>query len=414
MGDTLTTIDGVLKRHYLDFVADLMNHQKKLYSRLQKTSDEVQAFGSGFIAFIPTITGHNEAGIGWAAEDGNLPTAGNMTTTQAQVALAYLYGSIRLTGQTIKASRKREGALAKAVELQMESLTKRLGAELNRVFWGRGTGALSKITAASATPQGAGTLFTVDDASRLAEGQIVEMWSTNAGSGGAQTAGTPTISKVDYINNKIAFLAAQNITQNDFIYRSGSRGLVGMGVEGIADGADSGGNLINTTFQNINRSTTFHYHAAVIDNGGALQDLDLTLIQRLLDAIETLNGEEVSALWSNLALRASYINLLVADKRYVNTLELDGGWKAVEYSSGGGAIPWFAERMCLPNRLFALKEDTLQIHLGQDKPMDWVKAPGEGVLQRVAGKDAYYGTGVSYVNLGVTEPNKNGVLRDVR
>lgn len=414
MADSLSSIDGVLKRHYLDMVADMLNNQKKMWARLEKTSDGVQAFGSGFATYIPTILGHNEAGIASRAENGTLPTAGALTTSQGVVPLTYLYGSLELSGQSIDASRRDEGAVQRAVTLQMESMAKRFGVEFDRQIQGRGFGALSKITAATATPQTANVLFAVDDASRLAEGMIVEMWSTNAASAGTQTAGTPTISRVDIINNQIAFAANQNITQNDFIYRSGARGLTAMGIEGAIDGADSAGAQFYTTFQSIARNVSFAYQAGVIDNGGAVIDLDLISVQRLLDVVAKLSGEEVSALWSDIDLQNSYVALLAADKRYVNTLELDGGWKTIEYTSGGGAIPWFANRQTLKNRLFAMNEDSFGIYLGQEKATGWVKTPQEGVLQRRGTADAYFATMRSYWNLGCKRPNANGVLRDRR
>lgn len=414
MADSLSSIDGVLKRHYLDMVEDMLNNQKKMWARFEKTSDGVQAFGSGFATYIPTILGHNEAGIASRGEGGTLPTAGALTTSQGVVPLTYLYGSLELSGQSIDASRRTEGAIQRAVTLQMESMAKRFGVEFDRQIQGRGFGALAKITAASATPQTANVLFAVDDASRLAEGMIVDMWSTNAASGGAQTAGTPTISRVDIINNQIAFAANQNITQNDFIYRTGARGLTAMGIEGAIDGADSAGAQFYTTFQSIARNVSFIYQAGVIDNGGAVIDLDLISIQRLLDVVAKLSGEDVSALWSDIDLQNSYVALLAADKRYVNTLELDGGWKTIEYTSGGGAIPWFANRQTLKQRLFAVNEDSFGIYLGQDKATGWVKTPQEGVLQRRGTTDAYFGTMRSYWNLGCKRPNANGVLRDRR
>lgn len=414
MGDILSTIDGILKRSYTDMVEDMLNQQKKMWARFEKTSDGVQAFGSGFATYIPTILGHNEAGIASRAEGGTLPVAGNITTGQAVVPLTYLYGSMELSGQSIDASRRTEGAIQRAVTLQAESTAKRFGVEFDRQIQGRGFGALSKITATTATPQTANVLFAVDDASRLAEGMIVEMWSTNAASGGSQTAGTPTISRVDVINNQIAFAAGQNITQNDFIYRSGARGLTAMGIEGAIDGADSAGAQFYTTFQSIARNVSFAYQAGVVDNGGAVIDLDLISVQRLLDVVNKLSGEEVTELWSDIDLQNSYVALLAADKRYVNTLELDGGWKTIEYTSGGGAIPWFSDRQTLKQRLFAVNNDSFAIFLGQEKSTGWVKTPQEGVLQRRGTVDSYFGTMRSYWNLGCKRPNANGVLRDRR
>lgn len=400
----LSGIGGLLKRTYKGPIREQVNSSAVLYFRLAKEDDE-EVYGEDLTTRISLFHKRNQ-GIGWRAEGGTLPTPDRRSHTHSTIAMAYLYGQIRISRQAIKASRREDGRFAAVVDNEVGGMVEGLKVEVNRAMWGDGSGAMSRITA----PTGAvlaGVLFAVDDASRLEPGMVIDTFA--AKTGGVIVLDSVTIDQVDYRNNKISFTTNQTVTQNDFIFREDSRGLLMMGIEGIVDGADSAGARIVTTLQGINRSTNLFWDASVIDNGGTLQDLDLTRIQQAFELGEIMSQGKTSLILSGYDMRRAYLELTVADRRYVNHLTLDGGFSALEYTGGGEPVPWVAERMGLKNKTFFIDERTMKIYRAAD--FDWLDEDG-AVFRKVPNVDEFEATCAAYLNLGSSSNNKNTVLRD--
>lgn len=144
------------------------------------------------------------------------------------------------------------------------------------------------------------------------------------------------------------------------------------------------------------------------DNSGTNRDLDLDLIQASVSAVEK-GGGRVNMILSDVDSRDAYVALLLADKRYVNTLSLDGGWSAVEYSSGS-PIPWVADVDCEPNTVYFI--DTNHLQIMQMSSWDWMDKDGS-VLSRVADSDAYEAVLYWYADLVTDRPRAHSFLRDV-
>ena len=179
-----------------------------------------------------------------------------------------------------------------------------------------------------------------------------------------------------------------------------------MGLLGIIDDT-----TYTTTLQNITKSAgnDVWFRANVLANGGTNRALTLDLLQQSSDEAEKKGGR-ISIIVATYELRRKYADLLVADKRFVNKLSLDGGFSALEYSAGGEPIPFVVDRHSRDNMIFFIDESTLALYRASD--FDWMDSDGN-ILSRVSGRDAYEATLFIYQNLGVTAPNRNTVLRDV-
>lgn len=406
---TLANIAGSLKIDYKGPIQEQLNNTTALWSRISKNEDDVS--GEDLTAKIPLMYARNQ-GIGWRAASGTLPTSGRRNYTKASVAMAYLYGSIEIEGQAIKASRKNELAFAKAVDAEIRGMVQGLKLEVNRCIWGRGTGALARIGSGT-TAVALGTLFSVDDVSRLEPGMVIDTFTTNATSGGTAGFDSKAIDQVDHKNNKISMvddLSGASNEASDYIYREDSRGYVMMGLEGITDGADAAGNRLITTLEGITRSTSLYWDGNVLDNAGVNRALTIDLTQQAYELGEIIGQGKVSSIWSGYPLRRKYLDVCTADRRYVGTMKFDLGWSALEYTGGGESTPWFVDRMCLANKVFFLDEDKLEILRAAD--FDWMDLDG-AVLRKVSSKDQYEGTCYAYMNLATKQPNTSTVLRDV-
>jgi hypothetical protein len=137
-----------------------------------------------------------------------------------------------------------------------------------------------------------------------------------------------------------------------------------------------------------------------------LRDLTLPLIQAGFSAVEK-NGGSVKMVIGDHDMRDAYAALVVADKRYVNTMDLDGGFKGLEING----VPLVADVDCMPNTLFFIDTDHLQIM--QMNSWSWMDKDG-AVLSRVSGSDAYEAVLYWYADFVTDRPRAHSFLRDVQ
>ena len=177
-----------------------------------------------------------------------------------------------------------------------------------------------------------------------------------------------------------------------------------MGLKGIIDD-----NTYVDTLHNISRTTNPYWNCSTSttdSNGGTLRDMTLALIQTQITAVEA-NGGKTNLIISDHAMRDAYAALVVADKRFVNTLKLDGGFMALAYNE----IPWVADGDCSPNNVYFVDTDHLQIMQMSD--WNWMDRDG-AVLSRVSGSDAYEAVLYWYSDLTTDKPRAHSFLRDVQ
>ena len=103
----------------------------------------------------------------------------------------------------------------------------------------------------------------------------------------------------------------------------------GQEIFGIPVLVDDGSNL--DTLFGISRTTTPRWKAKVDANGGVNRALTLALMQKGFTHVEK-TGLGPTLILTTFELRDKYVTLLVAEKRYVNTLKLDGGFNALEFN----------------------------------------------------------------------------------
>jgi hypothetical protein len=105
-------------------------------------------------------------------------------------------------------------------------------------------------------------------------------------------------------------------------------------------------------------------------------------------------------------VRRAYYKLCIAERRQVNTMELDGGWKALDFN-GIGLV---ADPQCRKNCIYFIVPDTMKIFRTSD--FDWMDMDGS-YLSRVSNADAYEAVMFHYGNLACLSRNGNGILKGV-
>lgn len=400
MAQNLTNFDDVLKEDYLGPIREQVYMSHVLLNRLEKNEEDVE----GREAVVPLHTGGN-SGVGARADGGALPAAGQQAYEVAKYKCAYNYGRIQVTGPVIQASRSNKGAFVKAVDSEIQGMTKDLQDDLNRQLHNDGSGVLALVN----TDPGTGTTLTVDtpNAMYFKKGMkidIVDPSSTTAGDARANAANLTVSAKASTTTLTMSAAMHGDIADNDYVVQKGSYALEMMGLGGIVSNANPRAGLY---VGGINRSTAGneYWKSNIFTNNGTLRKFTLDLMQEAWDAAEE-EGGTVSLMLTPRAVRRKYLALVRADGRFVNTMKMDGGFDALEYNGK----PFVVDRHCMPNRIHFIDESTMALYRMSD--LDWMDKDGT-ILARVSGYDAYEAVLFFYATLGCSAPNKNAMLGDL-
>jgi hypothetical protein len=405
MAQTLSNFDQALKIDYLPVVREQLNNAKILSSRVRRNERDV----SGKRWQMTTHYGRS-SGIGAGTETG-LPTAGNQSYLNPYGNVKYNRGRIQVSGPTIAASRDDKGAMVRALESEIKGITADLEKDVNYQFFNDGTAIRALINGDPGTE----VTLTLDTPGTrwLMEGMKIDILDPSSGAD-TGTSTNLTLSTISSSTSAALSSAANaGVADNDWVVRSGARaGATNaatdsyemMGLKGIIDD-----NTYVDTLHNISRTSYPHWKCSTHStdsNGGTLRDLTLDLVQASITAVEA-NGGKTNLILSDHAMRDAYAALVVADKRYVNTMKLDGGFMALEYNG----IPWVADGDCSPNTVYFIDTDHLEIMQMSD--WDWMDRDG-AVLARVTNSDAYEAVLYWYADLTSDKPSAHSFLRDVQ
>ena len=122
-GASMATLTGVLKEVYDGKLRDQFNNEVVLLKRIARNgggSTISTNVGGRYVTFPIHIS--RNTGLGGRREYENLPVAGNQGTAPAQVKLKYLYGSVQLTGQTLRLANKDPQTFVAGIDLEMNGL----------------------------------------------------------------------------------------------------------------------------------------------------------------------------------------------------------------------------------------------------------------------------------------------------
>jgi len=400
-GTGLYYFDEALRIDYLPVIREQLNNASVLLTKVQRNERDVVGREWRGVAHY----GRN-SGVGSGTESG-LPAAGKQLYKNPYGSVKFTRGRIRVTGPAIEASKNEKGAIVRALESEMKGVVADLKQEVNYQFFNDGTAVRALV---NGDPGATGTTLTVDNpgTNYLQDGMVIDILNPSGGASRLSASGL-TISSVDSTTGATMSSYDNDIADNDYVTRLGATDGAGtsyemMGLKGIID--DS---TYVTTLHNLSRSSYAWWKCSTHtsdSNAGTNRDLTLPLIQASITAVEK-NGGKTNLILSDHATRDAYAALVIADKRFVNTLNLDGGFKGLDYNG----IAWVADKDCPPNTVFFVDTDHLQIMQMSD--WNWMDRDGS-VLSRVSDADAYEAVMYWYADLTTDKPNAHSFLRDVR
>lgn len=393
MGATLTTATNILKEIYEPKIQDQLQNELVTSKRLESTSEGVTSEVGGKYVVFPVHVRRNH-GIGARQEMEQLPTAQNQGYASARVTLAYLYGAVRLSGQTMELAKTNAQAFASVLDQEMEGLQTDVAKDMNRQVFGTSVGALMTSSGAYA----ANTISTTNT-QYMEVGMYVDIYDSTGvtlrAAGRNVTAVNPGTSIV------VDGAAIATGASGDIVVRNGSLNRETIGLQQI----------VSTTgiLYNIDPAVETKWKSTVNANGGSNRALSESLMIKMVDDIRTQGGK-TTLITTTLGVRRSYFNLLVQQRQYNDTTEFEGGFRGLKFTTDNGDIPLISDIDCQPNRMYFLNEKTLKYY----RESDWSFMDRDGSKwQRVIGFDAYDATLYTYRQLGCHRRNSQGLVSDV-
>jgi hypothetical protein len=392
----MTVVNNILKEIYEDRLRDQLQSDAKTLKRIQSTSEGVDSdVGGKYVAF-PIRTRRNH-GMGARNENEALPVAKAQKYAGARVSLAYLYGAVSLTGQTMKLAKTKSQAFISALEGELSGLREGLAKDLNRQTYGTSLGALASVTA-----DGANTV-TVSNIQYLELGMQIDIYDITGVTPKVQNR---EITAINESTNVITYDGADGTAvATDIIVRTGSVNRETIGFQQIVSNAG--------TLYNVDPTVEPTWKSSVDSNGGTQRALSEGLMIKMVDSIRRQGGS-TSVIFTSLGVRRAYFNLLSQQRRFNDTVEFTGGFSGLKFTTDTGDIPVISDFDCQPNRMYFLNEKQIKIY----RESDWSFMDTDGSMwQRVfdsSGRyDAYEAIMYQYLQLGTHRRNSHGLLSDL-
>ena len=387
MAVNLTSADKALKTLYLDVVSEQLNNSvNPLLARVKQSTNDVWGKEIRKLA-IHGING----GIGAGTEDGELPSATGNNYEQFVTTLKNLYGTIEISDKAIRASENNSGAFVNLLNAEMEGLIKASSFNFGRMLFGDGSGIIGNVISVS------GNVITLDSVKNVIEGMLIdirdESGSVILGATGRRITG------VDRVNKTVTVSGAtlSTVTEGAVVTVQGSYNNEITGLAKIFDQSSE-------TLYGVNKAENpwlAPYTKAV---NGAISEAE---IQVALDTIEENSGSAVNFIVCSWGVRRALINLMSKNKRIVDVMNLEGGFKALSYNG----IPIVADRFCPEGTMYLLNTDDFTLHQLCD--WQWLTGDDGRILKQIPGKPVYTATLVKYADLICDRPYGQGKLTGI-
>lgn len=445
-------IDAIYKKWYLPSVRDQLNNKKILSRIIPENTEDV----AGEEAVMLLNIGRNW-GVGSIDTQGKLPDPMKQQYVQARYRMRYNYGRILFNGPAQAAARNDRGAFIRVMDGEIKGLARDMQVMINRIMFGDGTGRLARLVATS------GTTYTVDSpggpsvsnyglgTQYLEEGMRVVVWRDNAGTLTINDIGSSIvvfqIRSVDYQNGTITFnaqgsaaaatlttapsagtpwymsLASEfgtSVNEIDtamFNEQFGLAAIISDTDVAVATFGEHGGVAAgDTVYDYVGGITPTaaltaipqvpKWRSYILDNNGTPIPYSEDLFRQAVDGVDQL-GDGSPEVWvTTHGIRRQAVNAQIANKRYVNTTDMAGGYSAITID-GRALIP---DKDCMRGRAYGL--DTKVLHKFVCQDFYWLDKDGH-VLHRLENKDAYQACLAKYWNFGTDARNRLCAVFDI-
>lgn len=392
-GAELATVGAIMKEVYGPRIESQMQEETVTKKRIERTSEGVtETIGGKYVDF-PIRVKRNH-GIGYRAEDADLPTAGRQGFTEVHIPLRYGYGRIRLTEQVISLAKTNTQAFANAMDDEMDHLKTDLAKDENRIAYGDSTGQLAAVTADAGANE-----VVVDTVQYLEVGMIIDIMNVTTD---VAIATSREITAINEDTLTVTYSGADITPTTDHVLvRAGSWEREPSGFGNIIDDT--------LTLHTVDPSVQPKWAAIVNDNGGVNRALSEGLMIRVCDDIRRKSGRKPTVIFQSLGVRRAYFNLLTQQRRYNDTKEFAGGFVGLPFNYGT-EIPVVEDVDCPANTMYFVDESAFKVY--RSKEWHWADEDGN-VLKWVTDKDSWTAFMRQFSEFATSHRNAHARLEDI-
>ena len=220
----------------------------------------------------------------------------------------------------------------------------------------------------------------------------------------ASLASASAITAIDLTAGAYTITISDSVTTTSSHYVT-MAGAKGNEITGLDEIINNSGSLFN-----IDPATYTIWKSYVDDNSGTNRTLTDNILMKALDEVNIASGTVPDLAVTSHGVVRAYVAQLTSQKRFVNSLDLKGGYSGIECSSGSATIGLLADRFCTENTIYLASTPCLTFH----EAADWEFMQEDGaVLSRVSGYDAYEATLFTYRELMTDRRNAHGRINDI-
>jgi len=424
---TLTSLADTLKTVYGDGITNQFADEVTTYNQFPKSS--VKPAGEGFAFGVRYERAQN---AGARLEGELLPAAVVGKYDKGLILPKSVYSQLQITGNMIDTAISNLDSFVLGLAGQVDDTYQALLDDLNRQCWGDGFGLIGTLSAASdslsTSAAWTATLNNTRGVQYVRDGMIVDFYD------GANVDQSSTSCRVSYSNtgtkvvtfegNDGTYKAVHPITafrsytittaavpDGAYMVKQGAREAVHAtsntareltGLLGIYDD----GTLIST-FENIAVASHPKWAANILSNSGVERELSIDLMLQAINKTRQVSGKKVDILRMGLGQRRKYANLLINDRRFMDS-KLKGGYEELSFAAGDGTVTIIIDRDAQPGMIFFEPKGVIEKY--ELTPIGWVN---EGKLLQTTSYDVYTMALKIRTNLGVQQRNCLTVLKDL-
>lgn len=400
MPQTMAQLEPMLKTVYEGSLEKQMQDKNLAYNRISTSGNGAKFTndhtGGKYVEFAIHITRNN--GIGARNENEALPNAGFQGTANARIRMRHQYGAIEITGQVFDLATKDYQTFANAVDLEIDRLKDDLAKDRNRQYFGNGSGKIAAVVSVS------GNVITLDSIQYMQEEMLLD---AVVGTNGTVHASGIKVTSINEDENKVTVTGTlTGVVAGDILVRKGSWNREWTGLGAIIDD--------KSTLYDLSPSTTSLWKSHVNNQGGTAKALNEAVWMRMADKIGR-SGGKISAMYTSRGVQRAYWQLLAGQRRFMNTQELKGGYKTLQFDAGSeGSIDMLVDDDAPKGTCIFVDESKIKVY--RPHPFKFMDRQGSMWTQKRDANgdyDAYVARMAEYSEIGTRRRNTHGIVRNI-
>lgn len=396
MAQSLANFDAALKNVYAPGLRNAINYSNPVLTEVVKDTMNV----SGRKCIWAVHSGRS-ASTGARAELGTLPSADRQRYLAPEDTLAYVYHTIKVSGQAKHLTQNDAGAFARALDAEIQGGEKDLKTEIGREMFNQATtinsvlvnGVIAQIkTVTSATVL---ALDAADDADADAalDSSVMRYFFPGmkldavTPSTGVVSASAMTVASVDKTAKTITLDSTTGCNVDDQLFRAGGVAVGAKEINGLRF-------LVGTqNYAGITAASNSVWNANSV--GSTSEGISENLLESAIEKVQTDgDGSTPTLAIAEQSQGRKLASLIQQQKRYAPpATKLEAGWTGIDVAG----LNLVFDRYCPTTNIFVLNPQELAWFVGLD--WSWDDDNGTVLFKALDGSDAVEARFKGYVNL---------------